>query len=151
MCTKCASAVALNRDNWKHCSFIRRRILRTVLRSSESRLARACAFGLYTSYRLLEIRLAICIPVLTVTAVLEWLTFTMINPKQQITMVFDMNCASAIYEYRFSIFPVKTMMFWCLRINEPIDITDIVGFLSLGRISSSLSRRMSIWPPTCST
>lgn len=60
------------------------------------------------------------------------------------TRVFDMNCASAMYEYRFSIFPVKTMMSWCLRINEPIVITDIVDFPSLGRISSSLSRRMSI-------
>lgn len=38
------------------------------------------------------------------------LTFTMMKPKQQITRVFDMNWASAMYEYRASIFSVKTMM-----------------------------------------
>lgn len=75
----------------------------------------------------------------------------MIKPKQQITRVFDMNCASAIYEYKSSIFSVKMMMFWCLRINGPIVTMDIADFWLLDKISNNLSRRMSIWPPACST
>lgn len=84
---------------------------------------------------------------------LKLLTFTMIKPKQQITRVFDMNCARAMYEYKSSICSVKTIMFWCLRINEPIVTMDIAAFSFwlFGKIANNLSRKMSIWPPACNT